>query len=66
MAENDAGRQERLIACLNILRRVPTEGAEEVRLQNANCDIDDLGAKLQIAVLRGDSHGVRVGRDLCF
>ena len=35
MAENDAGCDERLVACLNILRRMPTEDAEEVRLQDA-------------------------------
>ena len=34
-AENDAGCDERLVACLNILRRMPTEDAEEVRLQDA-------------------------------
>jgi hypothetical protein len=35
-AENDAEREERLVACLNILRRMPTEDAEEVRLQDAH------------------------------
>ena len=31
MAGNDAEREERLVACLNILRRTPTKDAEEVR-----------------------------------
>ena len=31
MAGNDAEREERLVACLNILRRTPIKDAEEVR-----------------------------------
>ena len=31
MAGNDAEREEKLVACLNILRRTPIKDAEEVR-----------------------------------